>query len=238
MAVHPRYWTKDYAGRPFVFLGAPHLAFLIGVALLNVSWPWLRPVLDADARLALRIIMAMAVLANEAVYHLWSLTTGQWTLRTMLPLHLCSFLVYLTPVMLLSGHPWVYEFCYFLGVGAASQALLTPDAGRYGFPHVRFFTAMISHSLLLTAPLYMTLVEGYAPTWASLGRVLVEALAFAAVVFVVNRRLGSNYMYLARPPDTPSLIDRLGPWPWYIPWLVVIGLSTMLLLYLPFVLFG
>lgn len=65
----------------------------------------------------------------------------------------------------------------------------------------------------------------------------VGTALYALFVGLANRALGSNYMYLARPPDTPSLIDRLGPWPWYIGWLVVIALGTMLLLYLPFMLF-
>lgn len=155
----------------------------------------------------------------------------------MLPLHLCSVLVYLSAFMLITHNYTAYEFCYFLGVGGALQALLTPDAGRYGFPHMRFFTTMISHDLLFSAPLYLTLVEGFRPTWNSVLVVSAGTALYALFVGLANRALGSNYMYLARPPDTPSLIDMLGPWPWYIGWLVVIALGTMLLLYLPFALF-
>jgi uncharacterized membrane protein YwaF len=36
------------------------------------------------------------------------------------------------------------------------------------------------------------------------------------------------------PPETPSLIDLLGPWPWYILSLEAIGLVTCVILYLPF----
>jgi hypothetical integral membrane protein (TIGR02206 family) len=152
----------------------------------------------------------------------------------MLPLHLCSLLVYLTAFMLLSGSTNAYEFCYFLGVGGAIQALLTPDAGRYGFPHVRFFTTFISHALLFSAPLYMTLVEGYRPEPLSIARVVLELLALVVVVGLINRRLGSNYMFLMRPPDTPSLIDKLGPWPWYLLALFAMALAIIVALYLPF----
>jgi hypothetical integral membrane protein (TIGR02206 family) len=136
--------------------------------------------------------------------------------------------------MLLTRNYTAYEFCYFMGFGAASQALLTPDAGRYGFPHVKFWATMVSHGLIVTAPLYMTLVEGYRPTWGSIVVVAAGMLVYLAFVAMINRRLGSNYMYLARKPDTPSLIDMLGPWPWYIAWLFVIALAIMTLLYLPF----
>ncbi len=229
-------WSKDYSGRPFVLFGAPHLTALALVAALNLGWLVLGPSLGGEARVWIRVTMAVVLLVNEAVYHLWTLTNGQWNVQTMLPLHLCSLLVYLSALMLLTGNPYVYEFCYFLGGGGAIQALLTPDAGRYGFPHVRFFTTFISHTLLFSAPLYMTLVEGYRPEWLSIVRVSAELLALMPAVGLVNWRLGSNYMYLARRPDTPSLIDKLGPWPWYLLPLFALGVATMLLLYLPFAL--
>jgi hypothetical integral membrane protein (TIGR02206 family) len=80
----------------------------------------------------------------------------------------------------------------------------------------------------------MTLVEGYRPEWLSLVRVVLEMLALVVVVGWINWRLGSNYMYLMRPPDTPSLIDRLGPWPWYLLSLFAMALATCAVLYLPF----
>jgi uncharacterized membrane protein YwaF len=37
-------------------------------------------------------------------------------------------------------------------------------------------------------------------------------------------------------PATPSLLDLLPPWPYYIPYMELLGLVSCLLLYLPFVL--
>jgi hypothetical integral membrane protein (TIGR02206 family) len=59
---------------------------------------------------------------------------------------------------------------------------------------------------------------------------------YMVLVFMINSILGSNYLFIMRPPDTPSLIDALGPWPWYILSLEVIGLLTSVILYLPFAL--
>jgi hypothetical integral membrane protein (TIGR02206 family) len=232
------YWARDYTGRPFQLFGPAHLTVLLGVAALNVGWVWLGPLLNDEVRATLRLAMAAVLLLNESVYHLWNWRTGQWTPQTMLPLHLCSVLVYLSAFMLITRNYTVYEFCYFLGVGGALQALLTPDAGRYGFPHVRFFTTMVSHSLLFSAPLYLTVVEGYRPTWNSVLVVVAGTALYALIVGLANWRLGSNYMYLARKPDTPSLIDRLGPWPWYIGWLAAFAIGMFLILYLPFALWS
>jgi hypothetical integral membrane protein (TIGR02206 family) len=56
------------------------------------------------------------------------------------------------------------------------------------------------------------------------------------VVFGLNFALGSNYLFIMRPPDTPSLIDMLGPWPWYILSIEAIAIILCLLLYLPYAL--
>jgi hypothetical integral membrane protein (TIGR02206 family) len=84
------------------------------------------------------------------------------------------------------------------------------------------------------AAVFMTAVQGLRPYWRSLLRVFVVMNIYMVFVFMVNSLIGSNYLFIMRPPDTPSLIDMLGPWPWYILALEAIGLLTCVLLYLPF----
>jgi uncharacterized membrane protein YwaF len=51
---------------------------------------------------------------------------------------------------------------------------------------------------------------------------------------VINLGLGSNYLFINHKPPTASLIDLLPAWPYYIPFLELIGLATFTILYLPF----
>jgi hypothetical integral membrane protein (TIGR02206 family) len=136
--------------------------------------------------------------------------------------------------MLVTKNYRIYEFAYFLGIAGAIQALLTPDAGQYGFPHFRAFQVMVSHGSIVTAAIYMTFVEGFRPYWSSLRRVAIGTNLYVVAIMVVNWLLGSNYLFIARKPDTASLMDVLGPWPWYILSIELIGLTLCLLLYLPY----
>jgi hypothetical integral membrane protein (TIGR02206 family) len=226
--------AKDYVGEPFRHFRAPHLAALGALALLNAGLIYFGRSAAPETLRLVRYTMAAVLVVNESAWHWWNWRTGQWTLQTMLPLHLCGLMVWSSAVMLVTRSNTLYEFLYFLGIGAASQALLTPDLGNYGFPHFRYFQTFISHGLLVTAPIYMTVVEGYRPYWPSLLRVAVGMNLYLLIIMFVNARLGSNYMFVARKPDTPSLIDILGPWPWYLLALEGIGLVLSLLLYAPF----
>ena len=46
--------------------------------------------------------------------------------------------------------------------------------------------------------------------------VFAITVAYATVIGAFNWLTGSNYMYLAAPPENPSLLSILGPWPWYL----------------------
>ena len=227
------YFAKDWSGAPFVFLGTAHLTALGLIVLLNV---WLARFKGTAERTRRRIalIMAAVLWLNELGWHIWNYAVGQWRLDTMLPLHVCSLLVWTGGLMLLTKNYTIYEFCYFLGIGGATQALMTPDLGIYGYPHYRFLQTFISHGLIVTSAIYMTVVEGFRPTWKSLLRVAVFTNIYMGVVFLVNSALGSNYMFINHKPPTASLLDILPEWPVYLLYLEGIGLVVFLLLYLPF----
>lgn len=230
------YFTKDFAGPSFELFHLPHLMALAAILLVALSMIGLRWRRNETLNRSFRLSLAALLILQEITYHLWNIYIDEWTLQKMLPLHLCSAFVWLGAVMLITRNRSIYEFSFFLGLCGALQAVLTPDIADYGFPHYRFFHVFISHGAIIIAALYMTIVEGYRPTWRSFGKVFLWLNVYAAIVFVINILIGSNYLYVRHKPETASLLDVLGPWPIYIFVGEAVALVMFFILYLPFAL--
>lgn len=228
-----QFFSADYTGPAFEYFGIAHLGALAFFVVLNLYWIRLRYTSDRTKG-RIRRMLAFVLVVNELAWHYWNYTYGLWNIQTMLPIHLCSALVWLGALMLITKNYRIYEFMYFMGIGGAIQALSTPGLGIYGFPHFAFFQYFLSHGLIITSAIYMTVVEGFRPTWKSMVRVFVWMNIYVVIVYFINNAIGSNYLMINYKPVTPSLLDLLPPWPVYIVYMELIGIATMLLLYIPF----
>jgi len=230
------YFTGDYQGPAFVLFGSAHLAALLTIFFLNLSLAFFRNS-NEKTKFSIRWILAIFLWLDEIAWHIWNIATGRWSIQFMLPLNICSVFIWLSGLMLISKNYKIYEFAYFLGIGGGIQYLITPDLGIYGFPHFRFFQTFISHGLLITAPIYMTIVEGFRPTWKTIVRVIFWANIYMVIIFLINFSIGSNYLMINSKPSTTSLFDILPSWPYYIIFMELIGMATFLILYIPFILY-
>ena len=228
-----QFFGENYSGPAFELFGATHIAALVAVVVLNVVLLRFRNSSDATKRLIRRLI-ALILLVNEIAWHYWTYIYGRWTIQTMLPLHLCSLLVWTGAFMLMTKNYRVYEFMYFMGIGGAIQALATPGIGAYNFPHFLYFQYFLSHGLIIASAIFMTVIEGLRPTWRSILRVAIWMNIYVVIVYFINVAIGSNYLMIMEKPPTPSLLDLLPEWPIYILYMEAIGILTCLILYLPF----
>ncbi len=228
-----QFFAANYIGPTFQLFGTAHLAALGILVILNLLLFRFKGASDRTKTMV-RWMLALTLLANEIAWHYWNYSIGKWTIQTMLPLHLCSVLVWAGAWMLITKSYRIYEFMYLMGIAGAIQALATPDLGIYGFPHFRFFQTFISHGLIVTSAIYMTAVEGFRPTWKSTLRVFVWINIYAVIVYYINTLIGSDYLWINSKPVTPSLLDLLPAWPIYILYMELLGIICILLLYLPF----
>ena len=228
-------FSANFNGNPFVFFSTLHIVTLLILALLNAAvLLWLKRVRSDVVKKRFRYTLAAVLLALECGYEFWTMLVGIWSVKIYLPLQLCDISLILSSIMLINKNYLVYEITYFIGIGGSLQALLTPDLMPYSYPHFVFFVFFLTHGLTITAVLYMTMIEGYRPRLGSIARTFAFINICAVPLLGLNFLIKSNYLFLNQKPGTPSLLDLLGPWPWYILSLEGVSLIIFLILYLPF----
>jgi hypothetical integral membrane protein (TIGR02206 family) len=117
------------------------------------------------------------------------------------------------------------------------QGAITPDV-THGFPHFHYFRFFIGHNGMVLVLIYAIVVFDLRPTLKGLWDSFLALNAFLVFAAIVNLILDSNYFWICGKPPTASLLDYLGPWPWYILMAEFIALLHYLVAYAPFYFFN
>jgi len=153
-----------------------------------------------------------------------------------LPFHLCDVAAVIAGFALLTHNRLLATLTYFWGLAATMQGLITP-ALSHGFPSWPFFTFFIHHFAIVGAALYLPIVDGWrpkSPFWKSPMEVFGWSIVYLVFSLILNSILGTNFGFSLHKPYNPSLIDHLGPWPWYLFSMQAIAIVIFILLALPF----
>jgi hypothetical integral membrane protein (TIGR02206 family) len=145
-----------------------------------------------------------------------------------LPFEICSALFLIGAFALYTRHPIALEITFLWAFAATLHALITPTPGE-GFPSVEYVRYFMAHGLLVMVGTFAVLALDATITWWSLLRAAIALQVFELVVAGVNLVLDQNFMYLRRPPPSPTLIDSLGPWPIYLVSLELVGIASFAL---------
>jgi hypothetical integral membrane protein (TIGR02206 family) len=199
--------------RQFTAYGPSHWAviavFAIGAALL--VWVGRRQT-ERQARLLGRILGVLTALIYAAIL-VYVLTPP--TLDSV-PLQLTDLATVVGAYALWSQKQWAYALTYYWGLVLSTQALISPALQSPDFPHYQFLAFWAIHLLVVWAAIYLTWGRGMRPGWRDFRLAVFVTLAWAAVTFTFNTIAGTNYGFLNRKPSTASLLDAMGPWPWYV----------------------
>jgi hypothetical integral membrane protein (TIGR02206 family) len=216
----------------FKLFGPTHLAILASVPLVAGLLAYAQRKL-APASPFPRIALAGLILLDSAIYYGFLIARGQLTFPDHMPLELCDASLCLVIVALFTLNKTVFDLAYYGALAGATMALLTPNLWEPfpSFSTVQFF---IDHGLIVAGVLFLVWSGLARPRSQSVLRAMVAVNVFAACVGAFDYFFKTDYMYLrAKPPNT-SLLDVLGPWPWYLAATEFVACGVFLLLYLPF----
>ena len=183
-------------------------------------------------------VLALGLVADEVSWWAYlALGGGEPGQRAQpLPLQLCDVAILVAAAALWTRWPLLVEVTYFWALAGTAQALFTPDLPQH-FPTYPYFQYYVAHGGTVAAALILVVGLRIAPRPWAVAWVAGITVAYAAFVFVVDAATGADYMFLRAKPDTATLLDELGPWPWYILSATAVGIVLLAILDAPFRLF-
>lgn len=150
----------------------------------------------------------------------------------LLPLHLCNIVLILAIFMMFFQSKIFFQPVYFWSLGALF-ALITPEI-PYDLKNFASISFFITHFFILFSTIFGLIHFKFRVSKSGLigSFLLLNLLAF--ILFFVNKKLGTNYLFVNSPPSAKTLVDLLGPWPYYIFSVEGIYIALSFILYLPF----
>lgn len=199
-----------------VFLpwGASHLAVLTITVMGAVGLVEIGRRADARTVRVTGLVLAVVLAAVTLGYQISAFDPAHPWLT--LPLQLSDLAPYAAAYAVVSGRRWAFALTYYWGLTLSIQALLTPALGGGDFPAPSFLVFFTDHVLVVWIAVLLTWGTGHRPSWHDYRFALVATVVWAVPAQLVNALSGANYGYLDHKPETASLLDVLGPWPWYL----------------------
>jgi hypothetical integral membrane protein (TIGR02206 family) len=216
-------------------MAADHVAALAVTAALGAALPIVaRAQPGARTRLFASLFGAV-LLAWFVAYHVVVLIQGDYELDFDLPLHLTDAVTLVAALALMSRRPLLFELTWFWGLTASLQAILTPDLGADDrFPTFFYWHYFVTHGGVVVAAVFLAFGLGLTARPGAVLRVFLATAAWAGVAALGDALAGGNYMFLREKPEAATLLDYMGPWPWYIFTAALVALALFELLDLPF----
>lgn len=213
------------AFHPFGLAHLVTVAIVVGV-IAGVVW-WGRSSAPDRARRGGKVLGAFLVVYYlvESVVRVRALGVDPVLL---LPFEICNALFFVGAIAFWTERQLAFEILFFWTFAGTVHALITPTPLE-GWPSVEYVRYFLAHGVLILAATYAVLVLDRRMTWGSLLRAAIALQVWEVIVAGVDWALDQNFMYLRRPPPSPTLIDALGPWPLYLVSLELVGIASFIL---------
>lgn len=222
--------------KPFLNWSIAHIApILIFLSITFILIKYAKTQLNRLGQKKLLLLLCLFPFFGWLLAIVMKCLQGQLTIREDLPIYICRIMAITAPLVYWKENKfWTGVFYFWIIVGTAN-ALLTPDLKFTAF-HWQYLGYFLMHAGLLSLPLYYIFVLGHSVKRKDLWNAFMMANALLVFTMVLNYFIGSNYMYTKHKPEVPSLLDSMGPWPWYLVSTQILALFLFSLAFIPFLL--
>ena len=150
---------------------------------------------------------SIIIFGMTLAYHIILASSGSWTLKEDLPLHLCSVSAFICCIIFfVKKKQFLFEFLFYCGVIGGLVSILTPQITLYNDNYFFYVMFYFKHASIIVIPLvimYRLKMKLGKYSWLkAFGGINV----LLAIVMPVNSMLGSNYLYVAEPPIVKNFL--------------------------------
>ncbi|MFT4547935.1 MAG: putative integral membrane protein (TIGR02206 family) [Verrucomicrobiales bacterium] len=219
----------------FKLFGPAHIGVFVFVcvALAGMSWLARHPA-RAGVTLRFELVLAVIVLWSYPAKILTRYYGDVVMTAPFLPMHFCDWAGLAAFFALVLHNERMIEVTYFWGMAGTLQGLVTPNI-EVGFPHPAWFAFFQLHAGVVLVGLYFVIGKRWRPKKGAVLRVFILANLYLFVAAIVDlMSVENNYGFLRSKPENGSLMDALGPWPFYIFAMQGLALVVFILFDLPF----
>ena len=201
----------------FTNFSLAHFApILIMIGLILAIYRFRDSIRSCKQEQIFRYILAFALIISEMSYY-WRLV-GMPSLGPNpvdhLPITVCGWVVVFSSFMVLSKSQTLFDISYFWLFSGSVFALITPTVISYTGPtRFRYYQFWLEHTLGYIAVFYMIFIHNMRPTIKSALKAYLSLGVLAAIAYTANQLIGpgANYLFMAQPESTPSILDILPP---------------------------
>lgn len=166
-------------------------------------------------------------------YNIYYFLPANFSFDTSLPLHVCDFMAIIASFSLIKPNKKTSALLYFCALVLTGQAIITPT-GNQDPMTIRFWLFWLLHAGIISASIYDLIVRKYRPVFKDYLFVIGCDLLYVILILPLDILFGWNYGFIGNiKPDTPTIIDALGPWPQRLIWMVGLVIIVQLIIYLP-----
>lgn len=212
-----KYFLGKGETEEFVNFSLAHfLPILVAVAVILLIGRYRKNIRDLKRERYFRYVLAFMLICCEMSYY-WRLVAvpslGPNPVDN-LPITVCGWVVVFSSFMLVGKSQTLFDIAYFWAFSGSIFALITPTVITYTGPtRFRYYQFWGEHLLGYIAIFYMIFVHHMRPTIKSAIKAYVAMAVLAVIAYWANDLIGpgANYLFMARPEDTPSILDILPP---------------------------
>lgn len=198
------------------FTLAHFLPILVAVGLIYLIYRFRSNIRDLKNEKTFRYILAYILIVSEMSYfwRLVAIPALEPNAIDHLPITVCGWVAVFASYMVIGKSQTLFDICYFWAFAGSTFALLTPTVITYTGPtRFRYYQFWAEHLVSFIAIFYMIFVHRMRPTGKSILKAYAGLVILGVIAYSANQMLGpgANYLFMAKPEDTPSILDFLPP---------------------------